>query len=357
MRGLWALVLASAGLLCLYLDVGEKLGGKLSLYRAATAVSMYLTATSTSNVLQTVLLEHFHYLKDDAQHRDRRLDSPSWDEPEGVAVLVELSRQCSGFQGTVQNIMGNIPTSWALQVFHGQDNYDFIAGHRAFKELRASGRVHMSHVDWGIDPDANSLGYRDGRDLYNRLLTSEKFWLRVMSENVLLFQTDTRLCSNSQRSIHDFEGYDYVGAPWQPGNALNLKSGIQLRVGNGGLSYRKRAAMLDVVRNRDAIRMALQQMDTPHSKAAAEDVFFIYGLWWLNENHNCSYNVPDIDVASTFAMEAGDPEFTELNGGDVFGVHQLPGGESSCAVRTAMILGSPVGAVLVHTSCEAGGNR
>ncbi|KAG5189755.1 hypothetical protein JKP88DRAFT_301233 [Tribonema minus] len=215
-----------------------------------------------------------------------------------------------------------------MQVFHGQDNHDFIADHRAFKELKASGRVHMSRVDWGIDPvnslglrdhcidpDGNSLGPRDGRDLYNRLLTSEKFWSRVMSEKVLLFQTDTRLCSNSKRSIRDFEKYDYVGAPWRPEHALGMRGRPQLRVGNGGLSYRKRAAMIEVVRNRDA--------------AAAEDIFFIYGLWWLNQNQKQSYNVPDIDVASTFAMEWGHPEFTNLSGGDILGVHQLPGGASN----------------------------
>jgi Protein of unknown function (DUF5672) len=46
---------------------------------------------------------------------------------------------------------------------------------------------------------------------------------QVVSDNVLLFQTDTRLCSNSARSIHDFIKYDYIGAPWRPEHALSMR--------------------------------------------------------------------------------------------------------------------------------------
>jgi hypothetical protein len=39
----------------------------------------------------------------------------------------------------------------------------------------------------------------------------------------------------------------------------------------------------------------------------------------------CRFNVPDVAEAAGFAIEWASPEFTKYSGGDVFGVHQLPG--------------------------------
>jgi len=122
--------------------------------------------------------------------------------------------------------------------------------------------------------------------------------------------------------------YDYVGAPWRPEHALSLLNFQQLRVGNGGLSFRKRTAMLAVIENRDIIKVALRNNKTPAFLAQAEDIFFIFGLYWLNNNFSWQYkfSVPGIDVASNFSVEWASQEFTIFNNGDVFGVHQLPGG-------------------------------
>jgi hypothetical protein len=69
---------------------------------------------------------------------------------------------------------------------------------------------------------------------YNRLLTSTAFWNLINEENILIFQHDSMLLRSG---IEEFYEWDYVGAPWT----------FQLHGGNGGLSFRKKSAMLKVI--------------------------------------------------------------------------------------------------------------
>ncbi len=66
---------------------------------------------------------------------------------------------------------------------------------------------------------------------YNRLLTSFEFWENIKEENVLIIQHDSALL---RTGIEEFYKWDYVGAPWE----------FQQHGGNGGLSFRKKSAML-----------------------------------------------------------------------------------------------------------------
>jgi hypothetical protein len=66
---------------------------------------------------------------------------------------------------------------------------------------------------------------------YNRLLTSFEFWEKIDEENILIIQHDSALLRSG---IEEFYKWDYVGAPWT----------FQEHGGNGGLSFRKRSAML-----------------------------------------------------------------------------------------------------------------
>ena len=54
---------------------------------------------------------------------------------------------------------------------------------------------------------------------------------------------------------------------------------------------------------------------TPPHQATAEDILFIFGLWWLNRNKPDMYhfNVADIPTAATFAVEWASQEFTEVS--------------------------------------------
>ena len=74
---------------------------------------------------------------------------------------------------------------------------------------------------------------------YNNLLTSKNFWKQINGENILIFQTDTCLCSKNKHKIYNILKYDYVGAPWKSKRMPKMG-------GNGGLSFRKKSKMLQV---------------------------------------------------------------------------------------------------------------
>lgn len=94
---------------------------------------------------------------------------------------------------------------------------------------------------------------------YNELLTNKEFWETCPTENILIIQHDSALLKTG---IEEFYQYDYVGAPWK----------FQQHGGNGGLSFRKKSAMLKVIEN------------YPYNGIENEDVYFCNGLKFLEMN-------------------------------------------------------------------------
>lgn len=109
---------------------------------------------------------------------------------------------------------------------------------------------------------------------YNKLLTSKMFWDIIEEENVLIFQHDSMLLRSG---IEEFYGYDYVGAPWS----------WCLHGGNGGLSLRKKSAML----------MAINAISYNQSLHGNEDVYYSN---YLVQNGNLAPR----EVCEKFSCEA-----------------------------------------------------
>ncbi len=119
------------------------------------------------------------------------------------------------------------------------------------------------HLLKDFDVEVRNLG-RDNLTFaeYNTLFFSPNFWLSMPFENILIFQTDAVLIDGN---LDEFLKYDYVGAPWNknqkwrtdgPVILNNLKGGGFVRgtptvhlTGNGGLSLRRRSAMLRGLEN------------------------------------------------------------------------------------------------------------
>ncbi|KAL8648104.1 MAG: hypothetical protein Q9210_005181 [Variospora velana] len=98
------------------------------------------------------------------------------------------------------------------------------------------------------------------------------------AENLLVFQTDSILCSQSGKSLNDWLDYDWVGAPWSRGSRYG---------GNGGLSMRKVSSIITVLRN---------QIRIPESEP--EDI-------WLSERlgHLTGAKLANGTVANEFSVE------------------------------------------------------
>ena len=104
----------------------------------------------------------------------------------------------------------------------------------------------------------------------------------------LIFQTDSIILPKNKLLINDFLQYDYVGAPWVSNN----------KVGNGGLSLRRKSKMLEIIQNKGYI-------------PGHEDAYFVL-------NHNVKCNIPDYTIAKYFSIET-------MYNDTAFGIHKCWG--------------------------------
>ena len=72
---------------------------------------------------------------------------------------------------------------------------------------------------------------------------SKNFWDNIDGEHVLIFQTDSCLCSNPKHDIDYFLEYGYVGGPLKKNDDDNA-----IVYQNGGFSLRRKSAMLKAIK-------------------------------------------------------------------------------------------------------------
>lgn len=107
---------------------------------------------------------------------------------------------------------------------------------------------------------------------YNNLLTSKSFWDFIPNENVLIIQHDSALL---RTGIEDFYHHDYIGASWN----------FEPYVGNGGLSFRHKSAMLKVIKTFE------------YNGVTNEDIYFANGCKMLG------LKIASIEDANKFSCE------------------------------------------------------
>ncbi|HET8701864.1 MAG TPA: DUF5672 family protein [Nitrococcus sp.] len=111
-----------------------------------------------------------------------------------------------------------------VQLYHGKCNKDYILSTH-ISELARQGNVILTQLE------ADSLTATK----YNELLMSDKFWASLVGrKKILMFQTDTIVCSKTRYSIDDFISYDYIGSNWPRHRPI----GLTIDGGNGGFSLR-----------------------------------------------------------------------------------------------------------------------
>lgn len=170
-----------------------------------------------------------------------------------------------------------LPPNTKIHIFHGIDNEKFILDN--FSREIFNNKIIMTNMKV-----KNLTIYQ-----YNLLLTSIDFYNKINGENILIFQMDTCICSKSLFKIEDFLDYDYVGSPWINQNSLtyrNLnhkitKEKLVNKVGNGGLSFRKKSKMIEHIK-------------THTYNGEPEDVYF---------SKSKILKFPSINVASNFSSE------------------------------------------------------
>jgi len=182
------------------------------------------------------------------------------------AVIME-TREHKHLEVVIKNFMyflneSNSDIKWKLEIFHGNENKEFV-----YNLVSGIDNVELHHIDY---PSTITI------DDYSTTLTSSSFWNTITSDNILIFQTDTILLRNG---IDKFLEYSYVGAPW-------IKPKEEKFIGNGGLSFRKKQKMLEIINKHSS-----ELIDNMYN----EDIFFCK---YLKDN-----DVPSLELCKEFAVE------------------------------------------------------
>lgn len=131
------------------------------------------------------------------------------------AVFVE-SRRAWSLYSVIKHTMWVLGEGWNLRIFASRNNY---------MELKT------------MFPQACiTVVQCSSKEDLNKLFTFEKFWRSIPEEHILVFQLDSILLHPLPKHVWN---YDMVGAPC--GDLLEFTM-------NGGLSTRKRSAMIRVLR-------------------------------------------------------------------------------------------------------------
>lgn len=187
-----------------------------------------------------------------------------------TAIIIE-PREHAALEFVLQNFNDHLSQEWQFVVFHGNKNIDFTK--KICDKVFLPSRVTL--VNLGVD----NLTLSE----YSKLFYSDLLYSNIPTEMFLVFQTDTVICSQFKENINQFLEYDYVGAPW---NHLPMPLA---KVGNGGLSLRRKSKMKEIVEK--------CKFKNIGNKYINEDLVFANGCGIVN------LNKPTSEEAKMFSVE------------------------------------------------------
>ncbi|CUS08565.1 unnamed protein product [Tuber aestivum] len=206
--------------------------------------------------------------------------APKFNESK-VALLIE-DRPVVHLAPLVLHMISVVPEDWKFQFVGSEASIQFLNRSLGVQRQEARGKLEMV-----VLPNTWSV---KGQEPLSRTMTDIEFWKwvggksswdwtdpytdqmitgpdgsetkRTQVEWVLIFQTDSIMCANSGVSLNSWLDYDYVGAPWGPGDGLG---------GNGGLSIRRVSRIIQVLENDHR----------PENDGALEDLWLVQRLQLL----------------------------------------------------------------------------
>ncbi|KAG0651558.1 hypothetical protein D0Z07_1856 [Hyphodiscus hymeniophilus] len=147
-----------------------------------------------------------------------------------VAVIVE-TRGSGNIVPLVLHFSSVLGPSWPIVIYTSSENFGSFSTSAALHRYQIIGRVVVRSLAEGV--------WFPNWDSVSGFLTTSWLWEDLApAEHVLLFQSDSVLCSAAVRSVEDFFEYDYIGAPIHPTWGAGF---------NGGLSLRRRSTILKVL--------------------------------------------------------------------------------------------------------------
>lgn len=196
-----------------------------------------------------------------------------------TAIIIE-PRIHLALKIVLPNFDNNLDNNWNFLIFHGNHNKKYIED--IFHTNKSNKTINY------ISLNVDNLSVSE----YNKILLSYDFYENISTEHFLIFQLDTLLSEQYKNNIYNFLEYDYVGAPW----AFNHK------VGNGGLSLRKKSKMLEILNKESIIK--------PNGDYFNEDFFFS-----CHSLKNTFVKKPTFDLSKQFSVES-------VYSSNSFGIHK-----------------------------------
>lgn len=188
-----------------------------------------------------------------------------------LALLIE-NRPSPILAPLMLHFISVVPPDWSFRFIGSGDSVTAINKSAAIRQHVGTGKLDLTY----IPPNMSTAG----QEMISRFLTTLWLYETILhpAEWLLVFQTDSILCSNSKNNLDDYLEYDWIGAPWNPGGQWG---------GNGGLSLRRVSRIVDILRNQQRA-----------NDSEPEDV-------WLAERlaHHPQANVANGSVSLTFSGE------------------------------------------------------
>jgi len=149
-----------------------------------------------------------------------------------IALLIE-DRPLSLLAPLVLHFIVVLPPDWSIQFIGSEVSIAKLSASTSIKSHIKSKKIKLRLI-----PHGTSIA---SQELISRFMTTLWLWEEVLSpaEYVFVFQTDSIICSKSRRNINHFLKWDWIGAPWRSRKTVG---------GNGGLSLRRREAILEILR-------------------------------------------------------------------------------------------------------------
>lgn len=194
-----------------------------------------------------------------------RFEQPSRDL---VAVVIEDNPPPTLVPVTL-HFAAVLGPAWKVIVYTLEENW-VVPDSAPFRRAMESNTIEIRFL-----PPGTVL--TDGT-LYSKFLGSTWLWEQLQdAARVLMFQTDSILCSNSDKRAEDFTEYDFIGAPLAPAYGRGY---------NGGLSIRNPKLFLNITREAKLDNIE-DQWFFAQAEARVKD----------------GVKLPSVDVAKTFSVE------------------------------------------------------
>ena len=124
-----------------------------------------------------------------------------------LAVMIE-DRPLGHLTPLLLHMMSIVPAEWPFLFVGSTESLNRTNTSEHIQYHKASGKLRLV--------EAPDVGLVQSRAKVDRMLTNLTFYERYVdpAEWLLVFHPDSILCARSERTVNDWLGYDWVGAPW-----------------------------------------------------------------------------------------------------------------------------------------------